>query len=239
MTTSHPHPASDQPIGSQPFVTVDVVLLTLDAGTLKTALFRRDKAPFAGQWGLPGGWVHPEDDQDALGAAVRVLRDKTGLSSPYLEQLHTFADATRDPRGWSVSIAYYALVPFASVPPVRNADVRWEAVDDVRALAFDHLDILRTAVARVRSKTLYSSLPVHLMPKLFTLTELQQVYETLLEAKLDKRSFRRRIEELDVVAEVSGSRSTGIGHRPAQQFKLKHRGKPGVKTADRNLDLRE
>jgi 8-oxo-dGTP diphosphatase len=215
----------------QPIVTVDVVILSLRDATLHVALAKREHAPHAGEWTLPGGWLHAEEDADAVAAANRILRAKAGLDSPYLEQLQTFASRHRDPRGWSVSIAHYALVPFAGT----GGNVRWRAVDEIRSLPFDHLEILRTAVERVRSKTAYSSLPVHLMPPTFTLTQLQQVYEQLLGASLDKRTFRRRIEELDLVEAASGARPAGAAHRPAQQYRVKRRFGRALALADRNL----
>jgi 8-oxo-dGTP diphosphatase len=95
----------------QPIVTVDIVLLTLIDGQLCTALILRDKEPHSGEWTLPGGWVHADEVEDAHGAAVRILKTKAGLDSPYLEQLQTFANRHRESRGWSVSIAFYALMP--------------------------------------------------------------------------------------------------------------------------------
>jgi len=222
----------------QPCVTVDLVLLTLKNDELLASLVKRDHEPLAGVWTLPGGRVHPDEDQDALGAAVRILKAKAGLTSPYLEQLHTFSGAHRDPRGWSVSIVHYALVPYASVQERGNDRLWWVPVEECRSLPFDHLSILRLAVARVRSKTLYSSLPVHLMPKTFSLSELQRVYEVLLRAPLDKRTFRRRIEELDVVERVPGLLQKDGAHRPAQQYRLKPFRAHALATADSNLALR-
>src|SRR3954451_7675649 len=114
---------------SQPIVTVDVVLLTLKEDRLHAALVLRDKDPFAGHWTLPGGWVHADEDEDALASAVRILKTKAGLASPYLEQLQTFAGRHRDSRGWSVSIAHYALVPWSQIEGVKHEHLKWRAVD--------------------------------------------------------------------------------------------------------------
>lgn len=219
-----------------PIVTVDVVLLTLQDGKLVTALVRRTREPAMNMWTLPGGFVHADKDTDDLDAANRILLQKAGLCSPYLEQLYTFAGAQRDSRGWSISIAHYALIPFESIKKHPHDDLRWVPVDEIDSLPFDHLTILQTAIARVRSKTLYSSLPVHLMAKRFTLTELQHVYEALLEAPLDKRSFRRRIEELDIIEEISGAMSEGGAHRPAQLYRRKR--KMQLALSNSNLDLK-
>jgi 8-oxo-dGTP diphosphatase len=216
----------------QPIVTVDVVILTLHDGALNVALAQREQAPHAGEWTLPGGWVHAEEDEHALAAANRILAAKAGLDSPYLEQLKCFASRHRDARGWSVSIAHYALVPASRA---QNSRVRWRPVDEISSLPFDHLEILRTAVERVRSKTAYSSLPVHLMPPTFTLSQLQQVYEQVLGAALDKRTFRRRIDELGLVEPAPGVRAAGAAHRPAQAFRVRRRFGRELALSGRNL----
>lgn len=234
--------ASSQSTFEQPIVTVDVVLLTLQENELCAALLQRRRPPHLGEWTLPGGFVHTDTDEDALAAATRILKTKAGIESPYLEQLQTFAGRHRDSRGWSVSIAYYALVPRQSLQPTECASagdvspaIKWRPVDSIRSLPFDHRDILRAAVDRVRSKTRYSSLPVHLMPPTFTLSELQSVYQALLRTDLDKRGFRRRIEELDVVEPASHQLATRGAHRPAQLYRLKRKAANAVVTADRNL----
>jgi 8-oxo-dGTP diphosphatase len=208
------------PEHSQPIVTIDVVILTLKDAALHVALAQREHAPHAGTWTLPGGWVHTDEDEDALAGAQRILEAKAGLKSPYLEQLKTFANRHRDDRGWSVSIAHYALVRFEAA---ESGAVQWRPVDAIRTLPFDHAEILRTAVERVRSKTAWSSLPVHLLPATFTLSELQRVYEQVLGSELDKRTFRRRIEELDLVEPAPGARPAGAAHRPAQAYRVKRR----------------
>ena len=225
----------------QPIVTVDIVLLSLVEEQLSAALVARDKEPHAGVWTLPGGWIHTDEDEDALGAAARILKEKAGLTSPYLEQLKTFASRHRDARGWSVSIAHYALVSQEALEQADAAGkegvlLKWRAVDAIRSLPFDHIEILRTAVDRVRSKTAYSSLPVYLMPKTFTLRELQEVYEQVLGGPLDRRSFRRRIEELEVIEPAPGKRVEG--GRPAQLFRTKRRFGQALATADKNLELK-
>jgi 8-oxo-dGTP diphosphatase len=228
------------PVFAQPIVTVDIVLLTLMDDELCAALLRRSRPPHADEWTLPGGFVHTDTDEDALAAASRILKTKAGIESPYLEQLQTFAGRHRDSRGWSVSIAYYALVPHQTLQQPSDSaatdetTLKWRPVDSIRSLPFDHREILRTAVDRVRSKTLYTSLPVHLMPPTFTLSELQAVYEALLRTELDKRGFRRRIEELDVV-EPASSQATRGAHRPAQLYRVKRKASNTVAIADRNL----
>ncbi|MEN9368958.1 MAG: hypothetical protein RL489_3316 [Pseudomonadota bacterium] len=198
--------------------TVDVVLLTLNP-RLQVALLPRDRAPLAGMLALPGGFIHADEDADPLAAAARMLRAKTGLDCPYLEQLATFGGPGRDPRGWSISVAHVALVP-ADLLARGAAGLRWHPVDALPALAFDHAQIVAQAVARVRSKSQYSSLPVHLCGERFTLPQLQAVYEVLLGEPLNKVSFRRRMEEMGMLETVPGA-TEGGAHRPAQLWRLR------------------
>ena len=199
--------------------TVDVVLLTLLEGALHVALLAREHAPWAGQLALPGGYVHPQEDASAQASAVRVLQHKARVVSPYLEQLATFSGPARDPRGWSVAVAYYALVPFCVLQA--HAALQWLPVHQLPPLAFDHAEMVAAAVARVRGKSQYSSLPVHLCAEPFTLPQLQLVYEAVLGEALNKVSFRRKMEEWGMLEPVPGALQGGGAHRPAQLYRLR------------------
>ncbi len=205
-----------------PFITVDVVLMALVQGELHIGLVRRDNEnePFYGAWCLPGGFVRPQEDDSAMDTALRVLREKAQVHEPHLEQLATFSGSGRDPRGWSASIAYYALVA-SHVAPEDTDVFRWEKAERVlsRTLAFDHSTIVKTAVERVRNRASYSSLPIFLMPPAFTITELRNVYEQLLGGELEQRGFIRRLEEMDIV-EPTGTTKTEK-HRPAKLYRAK------------------
>ena len=201
--------------------TVDVVLLTLQDDTLKVALLRRDREPFKGVTALPGGFIRQQEDADTQDAAMRVLRDKTAIEPPYLEQLATFSGPARDPRGWSVSVVYYALVPFDVIDNAGHPDVKLVGVDKPLNLPFDHRSIIDTAVARLRSKSQYSSLPCYLAGETFTLPQLQRVYEALMGEALNKVSFRRKMTEMDMLEPVEGAFAAGGAHRPAQLYRLK------------------
>ena len=200
--------------------TVDVVLLTLQQGSLHVALLRRERAPFAGVLALPGGYIHAQDDADAQASAARVLRDKAGLQSPYLEQLATFSGPVRDPRGWSVAVVYCALVPPEVLVQAEDR-ITLVSVDGLPPLPFDHRQIIDTAVQRVRSKSQYSSLPVHLCAEPFTLPQLQSVYEAVLGEPINKVSFRRKVDELAMLEAVPGALQTGGAHRPAQLYRVR------------------
>jgi 8-oxo-dGTP diphosphatase len=200
--------------------TVDVVLLTLHQGSLHVVLLKREQQPFKGALALPGGYIHAGEDQGAEQAAARVLRSKTGITSPYLEQLATLSGPGRDPRGWSVAIAYYALVPPAVLPPP-DERVHMLPVERLPALPFDHGSIVALAVARVRAKSQYSSLPVYLCGERFTLPQLQAVYEAVLGEPINKVSFRRKMEELGMLEPIEGELESGRANRPAQLYRLK------------------
>lgn len=201
-------------------VTVDVVLFTLKEGTLMVVLNRRDKDPYASQLALPGGYIRPEEDADSYAAAERVLRQKTGITTPYLEQLYTFTGGVRDPRGWSTSIAYYALVNEQHLIPNDNHHFELCSIERIPDLPFDHSKIVQLAIKRLRDKSTYSSLPCHLLPEQFTLSELQQTYEDILGTELDKSVFRRKLNEMNFLDIVPNALRQGK-HRPAQLYRLK------------------
>ncbi|MBC8742036.1 NUDIX hydrolase [Paraburkholderia sp. UCT31] len=205
---------------SKLITTVDVVLLTLMEDRLQVVLQRRPREPFKGELALPGGYIHDEEDASTFAAATRVLLDKTGITSPYLEQLYTFSGPDRDPRGWSMSVAHYALVH-------RDAflgdgkDIALYPVDELPALAFDHNEIVDYSVERVRGKSSYSTLPLYLMPAEFTRPELQRTYESVLGRPLDKSSFFRKVSSWGIVEEVAGAFEESKGHKRGQLYRIK------------------
>jgi 8-oxo-dGTP diphosphatase len=220
---------------SQVICTVDVVLLSLHQDGLKVALLKRDRDPFKGLAALPGGYVHADEDQDTRDAALRVLRGKAGISAPYLEQLATFSGPARDPRGWSVSIAYYALVSSDVIERSGHPDVKLVSVDRSVNLPFDHKAILETAVSRLRSKSQYSSLPCYLAGEQFTLPQLQHVYEALMGEAINKVSFRRKMTEMDMLEPIEGQFEAAGAHRPAQLYRLKPAFKQQLQLLERGL----
>lgn len=215
--------------------TVDIVLLTLQDDGLKVALLKRDTEPFKNALALPGGYIHQQTDSDARDASLRVLKTKTGIEAPYLEQLATFSGNARDPRGWSVSVSYYALVSSDIIQSAGHPNVQLVSVDRQTTLPFDHKAIVDTAVARVRSKSQYSSLPCYLAGDLFTLPQLQRVYEALMGEAMNKVSFRRKITEMDMLEEVAGKFEAAGAHRPAQVYRLKRAYRQQLQLIDRGL----
>lgn len=221
------------PPDDRQIVTVDVVLLTVHAGRLAVGLIRREAPPYAGQFALIGGYVHADEDESVDDTAARALREKTGLEGFHLEQLATFSGPRRDPRGWSISVAYLALTPYSRLSPQLERDPRLQVlpVEDIGPLPFDHDAILQGALQRLRGKGAYSTLPARLLDDAFTLSELQQVYKIALAVpRIDKSSFRRKLTELDLVEPV-GARRTDTGGRQAELYRLK----PGRGLFDRRI----
>jgi len=203
-------------------VSADVVIFTIYEGRLSVLLVRRVTAPYAGLWCLPGGLL---DEGEALDdCAQRVLLEKTGIQGVYLEQLYTFGQPGRDPRGRVLSVAYYALVPYDRLH-VRGGVERldWFPEDELPPLAFDHRQIVGAARRRLVGKLDYSTIALQFMPEEFTLSSLQGVYETILGERLDKRNFRKRLQALNCL-EDTGKRYSGGKHRPARLYRAKSPG---------------
>ena len=204
----------------RPALTVDCVVFGLDEEDLQVMLIQRDLEPFKGQWALPGGFVHLDESLDE--AARRELCEETGIQIHYLEQLYTFGMVDRDPRDRVVTIAYYALVKLSDHRVQAATDARkaaWFAIDDVPELAFDHAMILQTAHERLRNKVRYQPLGFELLPTKFTLRQLQQLYETVLDRQLDKRNFRKRILSMEVLKELDEV-ETDVAHRAARLYQF-------------------
>ena len=210
-----------------PLTSVDLVIFTIDEQSLKVLLVERGEHPHKGRWALPGGFIDLARDTDLDATATRKLREKTGVDISYLEQLQGFGSATRDPRGWSATFAYFALIDAQGVTLSHGAGSSaavWAPVaglGDRTDLAFDHAHIVEVALQRLRAKVEYTSLPAHLLATEFTLSELQQVYEVVLGRTIDKSAFRKRVREGDFLEEVTGKQRHG-SNRPAQIYRLRH-----------------
>jgi 8-oxo-dGTP diphosphatase len=204
----------------RPSLTVDCIIFGLDeTGRLKVLLIQRAKNPFKDHWALPGGFVDMDEDLEA--AALRELKEETGVENVFIEQLFTFGTPSRDPRGRVVSVAYFALVNLAEHQLGADTDaqdVRWYALDELPDLAFDHAVILETAISRLRGKVRYQPIGFELLPDSFTLTQLQTLYETILGKDLNKRNFRTKILKMGILAEDKMLR--GVAHRPAQMYRF-------------------
>lgn len=207
----------------RPALTVDCVIFGIDDEDLKVLLIQRDLPPFEGRWALPGGFVLMEETLEE--AALRELREETGVSRVYLEQLYTFGDVERDPRGRVVSVVYYALVKLSDHRVQAATDAReagWFPVWDTPTLAFDHARMLRMAVDRLKAKVRYQPIGFELLPRKFTLTALQRVYERILEHTLDKRNFRKKILAMGILEELDEVEQD-VAHRAARLYRFDRR----------------
>jgi len=206
----------------RPALTTNVVVFTLRDDKLKLLLVRRRNPPFRGCWALPGGFV--DGDRDLEASAMRALEEGTGVSGVYLEQLYTFGTPERDPRERVISVAYYALVPSERLRLRTNNNsegVGWFALDELPELAFDHADMVAVAHQRLAAKLAYSTIAFQFMPEKFTLSDLQTVYEIILNQRLDKRNFRKRVLALDQIQQTQEVRRNG-SHRPARLYRAKN-----------------
>lgn len=199
-------------------VTVDVVIFTIQEGVLKVLLVKRRIDPFIGQYAIPGGFVL--EDEDLEQAAARELREETGVSDVYLEQLYSFGKPDRDPRGRVVTVAYFALISADRKLKAGSdaAEAAWFPMDNLPPLAFDHATILNYALERLRNKLEYTTVGFQLLPEKFTLTELQEVYAAILGKQLDKRNFRRKMSVLRILKPLPEYRRGG--QRPAQLYRF-------------------
>ena len=203
----------------RPAVTVDCVVFGLDGTELSVLLVQRAEDPFAGCWALPGGFVDMNEGLEA--AARRELEEETGLKLAWLEQLYTFGAVDRDPRGRVITVAFYALVKTlhqAVAAATDAADARWFGLGELPELAFDHDRLLTVARERLRGKVSWRPVGFELLPERFTLSQLQQLYETVLGRDLDKRNFRRKVLALGLLSETT-ERSDGPG-RPARLYRF-------------------
>jgi 8-oxo-dGTP diphosphatase len=200
-------------------LTVDCAVFGIDDGDLKVLLIQRGLEPFRGKWALPGGFVRVEETLEQ--AALRELKEETGLKQAFLEQLYTFGEVKRDPRERVVSVAYYALVKMAleeTRAATDAADARWFLVSKIPPLAFDHREILDIALQRLRGKLRYQPIGFELLPPKFTLPQLQHLYEAVLGQLLDKRNFRKKILSFGLLIPLKETQRSG--HRPAALYRF-------------------
>jgi len=204
----------------RPALTVDAVVFGLDEEDLKVLLIQRDREPFQGKWALPGGFGRVEESLED--AVRRELEEETGVAQVFLEQLYTFGAPNRDPRERVVSVAYYALVKLSDhrIKAATDArDAAWFAVSEATNLAFDHDRILAVALERLKGKVRYQPIGFELLPPQFTLSQLQRLYETVLEQPLDKRNFRKKILGMDFLVALDEVQKD-VAHRAARLYRF-------------------
>ena len=187
----YPHPA----------LTADCVIFGFDGMAIKVLLIQRGIEPFKGKWAFPGGFM--KIDETAEECAKRELEEETGLKNTVVEQFHTFSDVNRDPRERVITVAHYALVRLSEVKGGDDAaSARWFSMNEVPSLAFDHDRILRMAVNRLKERICFEPIGFELLPEVFTMTELQNLYEAILEVKFDRRNFYNKMLKLGILSEA-------------------------------------
>lgn len=208
----------------RPSTAVDTVIFTVLDQQLQVLVMRRANHPCQGRWALVGGYVDIDVDKDLEATAMRKLKEKTGVVAPYLEQYQTYGNCDRDPRGWSLTTVYFALMPVEDIqlqPGVGASEIKWLPITDGAVdedLAFDHAQILRGCTERLRNKLLYTTLPVYLCPPQFSLSELQKRYEIILGKAIDRKSFRRRWLRANILEETGEMRQGAT--KPAKLYRL-------------------
>jgi 8-oxo-dGTP diphosphatase len=204
----------------RPALTTDCVIFGFDESDLKVLLINRGIEPFKGRWALPGGFVRMDETSEE--GAKRELFEEAGLKDIFIEQLYTFSDVERDPRGRVVSVAYFALVSLKNSFPKAGDDAHkaeWFSIHEIPSLAFDHEKILRVAFYRLKGKIRYQPIGFELLPEKFTLTDLQHLYEIILETPIDKRNFRKKIFKMDLLIELE-EKQQGVAHKAATYYKF-------------------
>ena len=197
----------------RPAVTTDCVIFGYDGKELKVLLIERGIEPFKGCWAFPGGFLNM--DEDALAGARRELKEETGLENAFIEQFHTFSEPCRDPRGRVITIAHYALVKIQEVEGGDDAaQARWFSISGIPPLAFDHDRILRLAQARLREKIHFAPVGFELLPEEVTMSQLQNLYESILDVRFDRRNFSAKMLKLGILDSVPGDGSSRGNRRP-------------------------
>ena len=201
-------------------ITVDVVIFTIQEGSLKVLLVKRANEPFKSKWAIPGGFIRLSEDLDR--AALRILKEKTNVQNIYLEQLYTFGDPLRHPNSRVITCAYFALIRSDDIElsfeeNTEITKVEWQKVYDLPPLAFDHKEIIEYSVKRMRERLEFCPIAFQLLPEKFTLTELQKSYELILKKKLDKRNFRKKMMSLSILKELD-EYTKSVSKRPARLY---------------------
>ncbi len=200
-------------------LSVDCVIFGYEQKELKVLLIKSDLEDFSGLYSLLGDLVRPDEDLDS--APYRVLKNRTGMDDVYLEQVHTFGTIGRHPSGRVVSTAYYALINLRHHKmELNHNDLHWHSVRDIKKLAFDHKLILNTCLQRLQEQIMEHPVVFNLLQDKFSLRELQEVYEAILDVKLDRRNFRKKIAIKDWLLDLN-EMETNLSHRPGKLYGLK------------------
>jgi 8-oxo-dGTP diphosphatase len=206
-----------------PALAIDLVVFGYHENVLSVLLLNRKEEPFQNEWTLPGVFLKMEERFPE--ACSRVLETKLGMDNIYLEQLYSFDEPERDPRGRVISVSYYALVnprKFKVIAGTMANDVKWHDIKKVPDLGFDHTKIFKKALQRLRSKILYFPIGFELLDDLFTMTELHELYECILDSTIDRRNFRRKILDSEYIINT-GTKREGLKNRHPDLYKFNNR----------------
>jgi 8-oxo-dGTP diphosphatase len=204
----------------KPSVTTDIVIFTIQDDDLKLLLVKRGLEPFKGKWAIPGGFVRLNESLQE--AAKRELEEETGVKDVYLEQLYTFGDLKRDPRGRVITVSYMALVNSDKIKLISATDVsdtQWFSMKKLPELAFDHKKILEYALKRLRWKFEYTTVAFSMLPEKFTISQIQKIYEIVFNKEFDKRNFAKKLLYLNILKEHGINKN--VSHRPPMLYSLK------------------
>lgn len=204
----------------KPSVTVDIVIFTIQEDDLKILLVKRGVEPFKGKWAIPGGFVKLSESLHE--AAKRELEEETGVKDVYLEQLYTFGDPKRDPRGRVITVSYMALVNSDKIKLISATDVsdaKWFSMKKLPELAFDHKKIAEYALKRLRWKFEYTTVAFSMLPEKFTISQVQKIYEIVFNKEFDKRNFAKKLLSLNILKEHGINKN--VSYRPPMLYSLK------------------
>lgn len=202
----------------RPSITVDVVAFTIKNDHLSVLLVKRAKHPFRGSWALPGGFININEDLET--AAMREFVEETSIKGAYLEQLHTYGNPDRDPRGRVVSIAYIALLPYEK--PCGKSDAtlaEWYPINHLPELAFDHADIIRDGIRRLRNRLDMSAVGFQLLPKEFDIFQIKHIYEIILDKRIDSDILRQQLLKIGLIEKVIQTKTTNSDQASLYSFK--------------------
>lgn len=200
-------------------ISVDCVILGYEQQELKVLLIKSDLKEFSNLYSLLGDLVNPDEDLDA--ASYRILRERTGLDDIFLQQVHTFGTINRHPSGRVITTAYFALLDINNVKlKINNNHLHWHPVNDIKKMAFDHKTILDTCLLRLREQVMEHPVVFNLLPEKFSLRELQELYEAILNTELDRRNFRKKMAIKDWLHDLD-EMEVDVPHRPGKLYKLK------------------
>lgn len=214
-------------------ISVDCVILGYEQQELKVLLIKSDLKEFSNLYSLLGDLVRPDEDLEA--ASYRVLQERTGLDDIFLQQVHTFGTINRHPSGRVITTAYFALLDINNVKlKINNNHLHWHPVNDIKKMAFDHKTILETCLNRLREQVMEHPVVFNLLPEKFSLRELQELYEAILNTELDRRNFRKKMSIKDWLHDLD-EMEVDVPHRPGKLYKLKTamRKKNGYKKAEK------